>query len=74
MNIEQIEKHEIFGVYFYDRGLLNQIDDFLIENHPMTEKIRAMRKINEIMGIDGDLSSKDVEEHIKSIKEYRFGN
>jgi hypothetical protein len=65
--IEAIEAMPIVGNAFHDSGLMKVIDQFVKGNHPLEEKIRALKKLDEVMGVEPtEITESDVREYIRS--------
>jgi len=52
MTIEQLEEHVVWGNAHSDRVLFERVTDFVINDHPMHDKCRALAVIDRAMGID----------------------
>lgn len=65
MTITEIEQHEIVGNAYHDGELMASIDKFVKQGNPIDEKIRALRKLDQVMGIDsGEITEQDVRDYI----------
>ena len=65
MKIEQIEALPVAGNHFQDRGIFDVIHEFMIGDHPVEEKIRALRKMDQVMGEENEVTARDVEEYLE---------
>jgi len=65
-NIQQIEVAPIAGNAFSDSGLMDAINRFVLcKGNSICEKIRALRKLDQVMGIDTAVTEEDVREYIE---------
>jgi hypothetical protein len=65
MNIEQIEELQIFGNAHSDMPIFNACHEFIMdEANEMEERIRAIRKIDDTMGLNGVCNEDSVNEYV----------
>lgn len=68
-DIEDIENTGVVGNYYHDQALWKAIDEFMLEDHPIEEKIRALQKVNEIVGESLQVTEGDVYDYIEDLKD-----
>jgi len=66
MNIERIEAMPIGGNAHVDMPIFNACHDFIMnKSNPMPERIRAIKKIDDTMGIGGVCDEAAVNEYVE---------
>jgi hypothetical protein len=54
MTIEQLESAPVMGNAFSDSDLLENLDQFLISDASMADKVRAIAVLDKVMGLDDE--------------------
>ena len=71
MTIKEIQNLAIVGDANSDQHIFNECHTFVMDdNNSMKDKIKALKKIDETMGIGSEPTAADVETYIKECKDY----
>jgi len=62
--LQKILEARVIGNHYNDQWLFNLIDQYLIGDHPMENKIKALEKTNLMVGENDVITSVEVERHI----------
>jgi len=64
-SIKEIQEHRIIGNAYHDQSLMDVIDVFVLDDgNSMSDKIKALEKLDAVMGIPSKVTKSDVEEYI----------
>ncbi len=68
--IEQIETTPVAGNAFSDGPLMRAIHEFMLSDAAVADKMRALRKLDQVMGVESEVTEASVAEYLREAAEY----
>jgi len=66
--LQKILSWEIIGNAHHDAPLFRMIDEFMLSKHPVNDKISALKKMDEAMGVEEPVGPQEVNDYIYYLK------